>query len=48
LLEDVPDDVLARLDEVSPLGDTLPSRRIAVTPSQINLEVLNVVSLPGS
>jgi RHS repeat-associated protein len=48
ILESVPQRIRARLDEVSPLGDTLPARRIAVTPSQRNLRVLDIVNLPGS
>jgi RHS repeat-associated protein len=47
ILGEVADDVLARLDEVSPLGDRLPSRRVAVTPSQADLRIMDVVHLPG-
>jgi hypothetical protein len=48
ILESVPQRIRARLDEVSPLGDTLSARRIAVTPSQRNLRVLDIVNSPGS
>jgi hypothetical protein len=40
--------VLARLSERSVLGDTLPSSRIAITPSQANTDVLWVVRTPWS
>ncbi len=37
---------LRRLREVSVLGDTLPSTRIAITPSITDTRVLEVVSIP--
>jgi RHS repeat-associated protein len=42
-----PAKVLARLEEVGPLGDRLPATRIAITPSQEDLRILDIVNLPG-
>ncbi len=39
-------DVLNRLIEEGPLGDTLPSSRIAITPSQSDWTILNIVQIP--
>ncbi|MEV1287366.1 polymorphic toxin-type HINT domain-containing protein [Micromonospora sp. NPDC049679] len=38
--------LLGRLREETPLGDILPSRRIAITPSQSNREILDTVTIP--
>ena len=38
--------LLNRLAEVGPLGDTLPSSRIAITPSQSDWTILNIVRTP--
>jgi hypothetical protein len=48
ILDSVPDKVRRRLDEISPLGDMLPSRRIAVTPSRTDLRIGDIINLPGS
>ncbi|HEU5109387.1 MAG TPA: hypothetical protein VFT95_12670, partial [Micromonosporaceae bacterium] len=42
----MPKEVLDRLKERTPLGDTLPSNRIAITPSQRDWTILDVVSTP--
>jgi hypothetical protein len=39
--------LLRRLEEIGPLGDRLPSTRIAVTPSQKDLTVLDIGHIPG-
>jgi RHS repeat-associated protein len=47
ILENVSDKVRGRLDEISVLGDILPSRRIAVTPSQTDHRVGDIINLSG-
>jgi hypothetical protein len=39
-------DELARLKEMSVLGDTLPSSRIAVTKNRFDSEILHVIDIP--
>jgi hypothetical protein len=48
MLDDVPADVLARLDEEPLAGGPLPSGVTAVTPSMQDLTIGDIISIPGA